>query len=266
MFPIPELRVGWHAVRTRQDGGWAEVLKIDTGRLKDLVRERCGGVPGLMCAWHERFGFEPDRATFYEWLGRERFPSTLANLLRLCACVNVDPACVIKIESTGSYKIADAMLRKALGDVGGRGVRARDVVEIFGPIAAWPASQPIKEAFGRDWTRHEFENPGGNAFYQLLRIRFPDALRPRVLHFAYRVRGTDLWRVYGFVECGSAAARLVNFFGRGQQAEDAFSSSISVETHFGEGASSFRVASLHPFTLTLETRAESETKALRFEA
>lgn len=242
------------------------MLRIDTGRLKELVRERRSGVPGLMSAWHSRFGSEPDRATFYEWIGNERFSSSLTNLLRLCACIDVDPAFIVRIDGGMSYNIADAMLRKALGDVGGRGVRARDVVDIFGPVVAWPASAPILDAFGRDWTRHEFDNPGGNAFYQRLLIRLPDATRPRILHFAYRVKGTALWRVYGFVEVGAPSARLVNFFGRCQEVEGAFPAGVVVETHFGEGACSFRVASLHPFAVELMPPGTGEATALRFEA
>lgn len=241
-------------------------MRIENGKLKALVQERCGGVAGLMNAWHVRYVSAPDRSTFYDWLGKERFSSSFANFLRLCACVDVDPAFLIRSEGKQNYNAADAMLRKALGDVGGRGVRPRDVVDIFGPIASWPASPQIIDAYGRDWLRKEFENPGRNAFYQRLRISFPDKRRPRVLHFAYRVNGSALWRVYGFVEYSSSSARLVNYFGPLKHAGDAFPDGLLIETYFGEGACSFCVASLHPFTIDLLSAAYPATSALRFEA
>jgi hypothetical protein len=215
--------------------------------------------------WAERYDRQPDRATFYDWLARDRFPGNLINFLRLCACLDADPVTIIRLEGLNGASLPDSLLHKALAGVGGRGIRASDVVALFGPMVAWPATTQIAEAFGRDWVRREFENPGGRSAYQALRISFPDDARPRALHFAYRAKRATHWRVYGFVECDVGSTRLVNFFGRTQRVEAGAADGITIETYFGEGACSFRVASLHPFGLSLLT-VPADRAALRFEA
>lgn len=240
------------------------LLTIDNDRLGHLVQQRCGGVRQLMDRWAERFDRQPDRATFYDWLARDRFPGSLRNFLRLCACLDADPVTIVRVEGLNGGSVADSLLRKALGGVGGRGIRASDVVALFGPMVAWPATTRIEEAFGRDWVHRDFENPGGRVDYQALHISFPDRARPRVVHFAYRGKRATLWRFYGFVDCDVGGARLVNLFGRTKRMEAQTADGITIETYFGEGACSFRVASLHPFDLVL-LNVPPEVAPLRFE-
>lgn len=234
-------------------------------RLMDLVRARHGGVTGLMDAWSGKFESQPDRATFYEWLQADRFPSSHVNFLRLCACLDADPACLVRVEALNGGSVADSLLHKSLFMVGGRGIRPIDIVGMFGPLKVWPSDAQILDTFGRGWYRHEFNNPGGNAAYRRLRIRFPDQLRPRVLHFAYRAQRATLWRIYGFVDCEHSHARLFNYTGAADGLDGPFPDGVPVETYFGEGACSFCVASLHPFAIEPED-PDPRDRALRFVA
>jgi hypothetical protein len=240
-------------------------LTVDTDRLKRLIEARRGGVRGLMDVWAERFDQVPDRSTFYNWLVRDRFAGSFGSYLRLCGCLDVDPVALVSLEGLNGCNPAESLLHKALGGVGGRGITAGDVVGLFGPMTVWPASPVVRAAFGRDWFRAEFKNEGGQDAYRAVRITFPDAARPRLLHFAYRGRPARLWRIYGFVQRDATETRLVNHFGPPRRCAEQPPAAVIVETYFGRGACDFCVASLHPFALEFLPHA-ADQPVLRFDA
>ena len=107
---------------------------------------------------------------------------------------------------------------------------------------------------------------------QLLPNRCASAQTPRgkfptVWHFAYRHGGAHRrdWKPFGFVRREAGHLTLFNDWGITDRARCAISDGeVAVQTWFGPGAATFRVASLHPFSLSLVKDPPPDAPAVRF--
>jgi hypothetical protein len=78
---------------------------------------------------------------------------------------------------------------------------------------------------------------------------------PAILHFAFRHGGDSHkmeWKPFGFVRRERERVTLFNDWAITDEAAcDGPDDAVCVKTWFGQGSATFRVASLHPFSLSL---------------
>ena len=232
---------------------------------QDLIISRLRGsgrsIAAIAASWPNEAA--PHRSTLLRWLKSPVLPRSARQLLGLAGALDLDPfalwafapdtfdiLCARVIRASRSRRWA--MLHPALSFL----------ADFIGPVDTWPHPEIAEEYYHRSWCTADFEHTAGRQrnFYAALAIRPPPKNQfadPQVWHFAWRdaaVRGAA-WRPYGFVEVLGSVVRLFNFSGlvdiveRPREAGPLF-----VETWFGEGAAKFRVASLHKFTLRVQSR------------
>lgn len=227
------------------------MIPINVELLDDLVHQ-LGGPTALMDEWAHRFRETPDRDTFHDWRTQPKFRSNLKSYLRLCACVDVDPIALIPSSYFDGASFGDFILMLTVGQVGGRGIKVQDIFQTFGPLQIWPSPKDIRSAFGRDWVRKYFSNTGrSQSVFEALKIEFVSAAGPRLVHFAYRVREAERWRMYGSVFLFKNEGKLIHLYGPNQNREIRTQHEIFVRTRFGEDPCEFCLASLHEFEITL---------------
>lgn len=245
-------------------------LIVNKSRVAALLHG-IGGISGLADRWGKRFGDLPDRTTLYDWTNGKRLPRSIEDILRLCACLEMDPMAALAAEGASVASVLDWLLRQSLAGLKTRGIPAAGIVDLFGPRPDWPAPGLVRAIYGSGWRHKDFLNAGQDApFYQRARIVTTAGGAPQTLHFAYRGETTELWRTYGHVTIERGQAELVHYFGPNATGSCAEDGSISVETHFGAGRCHFRIASLKPFEIDLvpnDTRDRSaNSDAVRFTA
>lgn len=217
--------------------------------LEELIRA-VGGPTALLKLWSARFPDEPSRETLYQWRNRQYFPGGVVAYLRFCACLDVDPVVLAAPKSLGETSLGDRLLSMALQPFSGRGLKATDIIALFGPRKAWPSPEMTTPYFERKWFAFEFPNPGQSySRYETLKLTVGRNTPPRVIHFAYRNGPDHHWRMYGSIMVRCNLVRLFDFFratGTSALEEDG---STFVQTRFGEGSCDFRLASLHEFAV-----------------
>lgn len=259
-------------------GGGRGVARLDAELLKRLIAQRLpGGVRELQDRWVQLpcHAGEPDvavphRATVHRW-STGQVPRTSADLLRLCAVLDVDPLCLLTLPESDAELANDGLMRAY---VHGRWEppALEFLTEFLGRRSVWPPQAIARRYFGRDWFTAEVEHDADRSanYYATLRIDASPDVRsdgPIVYHVAFRHARlfARRWLQYGFVVRHDGLVRLRHINGYVDSCRlTGRRSPTLVQTWFGPGAATFRVASLHPFSLSLLPIGDSLGPAVRF--
>jgi hypothetical protein len=235
-------------------------LTLDLSRFNNLIALRFGTARSLESNWNLKFGDAPHRETLGDWRRGKRVPGSFEIYLKLCACLDVDPVELFDTNKSRGDYLAEHLLWSVLSGLGGVGINASNLVELFGPRPDWPSNAVISKIYSRQWYRNFFKNEGSlQGHYQSVSIRLFDSTRPQVFHFAFRLPSSKLWRTYGYVSVDQESVRLVHLFGKDgtEKLEKKDQGKIMLQTHFGNGQTDFCVASLKKFSVDLvENSAE----------
>lgn len=238
--------------------------------LRDLMRSKLGGMPGIARAWPQPFSV-PDRTTLWRWFnGRSQI--TPALILPLAGTFDLDPFALFEI-TPPAYAALCRALAKGIG--AGRGTQlARDLQwlsDLVAPREDWPPNEIASRYFHRPWVVKPFRHTAQYAqnFFQRLLITAPvmKFREPQVWHFAFRGQNPSfqLWVPYGFIEKRPNQIALYHYRGNSTSVDvSAEASTFIVETWFGLGTAEFRAASIHKFDLALIDSADLALPCVRF--
>ena len=247
------------------------MLTLDNKAIITRIDDRFGGnLAAVSRSWPA--GDPPHRSTIMRWLRQETLPRSAHDLLAFCGALDLDPFALWRV-SPATFPALCARLIKASRAGSWTGLLpALSFLEPFvGPTPEWPPMNLARQYFHRDWSIHEFcHSAGGMRNYfaaisidtQASQHRHED----RVWHFAWRDDiDHALWRPYGFVRLSGSDLLLFSFNGLSAEARlEGPHAAFTVETWFGEGASVFCVASLHPFGLKINGPGDPVGPNVRF--
>ena len=235
-----------------------------------------GGMEAFLDRWHAS---DPDgedhlgRAAVYRWINGQ-LPKNSEKLMKLSAVLDIDPFALLSPGKASFREAADALLEIVQS---GRSVPAalQFVRLYFGRRRHWPPGIAWADGRRRSWHIREFEHdPFLRANYYAMFALAPLSsnprstdLGPRVFHFAFRHPGifAGRWLQYGSVQQYGLCSTLWDIHGHTEQLDRKDPEEPTrVRTWFGPGPALFRVASLHPFSLT--GPLESNDAALTFYA
>jgi hypothetical protein len=226
------------------------MLEIDLERIAAAV-ERIGGPGALEDRWAARFrDGTPSRDTFHRWRTSSPFPGPLRSYLRFCGCLDLDPVSLVPVGKLGGPGFGDWLLKRMMRPLPGRGVGPNDIMDLLGPRNPWPSPSHLQDAFGRDWYRAFFNNPGGaTTLYKRLCLSGEVGNVQQTYHVAWREGRDEFWRMYGSLILDGTLCMLIYYYGRNQKLPCEKPSQVRFLTRFGVEASEFCVCSIHPFKL-----------------
>jgi len=216
-------------------------------------------------------GDHPNNSTVYRWIKGESVPKSSDLFLRLAGLLDVDPFALIAVPDGDILAAADELLR-IVQHTFTPPSWLQFVHGFFGRQLAWPPEELATAYFNRPWHASSFTHDAAarTNFYATVVLGQPASTgRPQVFHFAYRhpTRFRARWLQFGLVRVHSRSVALHHIDGHIEQLDrSAPQEPIRVETWFGPGPALFRIASLHPFTHSLDEAANTTGKAVRFPA
>ncbi len=256
-------------------GEFLDIVTLNPMLLECLAKTR-GGVRGLLDQWQERYGDEtlPNKASLYRWIKNGAMPGNSIKLLRLCALLDVDPFCLLIPAKGISSTQAINRLLQAFNQDSWPSPSLQFLTDFFGRQTMWPPPYwaDSTNRFEYHWHTEDFEHDpklraGYYALITLVGTERTQAPRPQTFHFAYRQINQfgDRWLQYGFVVRNKSTVALTHING---QTDHCMLSEIKdptfVETWFGPGPATFRVASLHPFSIEINQPPQSPPPTVRF--
>lgn len=245
-------------------------VRLDSDLLRSLIDAQ-GGVPRLVDRWNEVEPDEsPDRSTVYRWINGTSLPKTDSDYLHLCSLLDIDPFALATTAGNDVEAVADEVLRVMQFDTPATST-FHFLRSFMGRQLQWPPRDIARVHFARDWHTKDFtHDPNVRAnYYPRILLQGTASEVPQVFHFAFRHESAFLgrWLEYGFVRSYGTLINLQHIDGRTDHMSiSSREEPVPVETWFGPGPVQFRVASLHSFSLRLETRDSDRGKAVRFPA
>ena len=232
-------------------------IALDGARVTELV-QRLGGAQALQEAWQS---FDPnghdtiDRATISRWENGQ-LPRNADRLLKLAACLDVDPLAILDLPTGDISHVAERMINMVQKVVGSP-ASLQFTRDFFGRLRQWPPQELARRYYGRNWYTREFRHDATvrQNYYETVELMCDaerEVWRPQVFHFAFRhcERWAGRWLQYGFVLVSSERVALWHIDGSNEgYSPGAPNEPARVRTHFGPGSVTFRVASLHDFQL-----------------
>jgi hypothetical protein len=253
-------------------------IPVSSDFMLDFIKQRWGGVDDFAVEWavrHEKglqkVGQPRDRGSIYRWI-KQGLPNRRDEVFGLCAALDVDPFCLIELRDDRFTRLfARERLSFLLNRPGQSKISA--LWPLVRPSAAWPDQTIAQDYFAREWHTYDFAHAALNVANCYAQIRLSTPVdqqktgQPRTYYFAYRkAAATDgLWRPYGIVRQRGGRNVALAEMGFADEQASALGSPIDVETFFGPGPASFRIASLHPFEAVVTAPSTAST-ALRFPA
>ena len=243
------------------------MLKLRHSLVRRLLREKFRGPSDLIERWPENSS-PPDRTTLWRWLKGKPLGSA-EKMLGLAVALDVDPFALIQTTKR-DFALLCNRLAQSISKSGDDplGPEQKWILDFIAPRKDWPPDLP--KYFRREWSIAPFQHNAdkGRNYYQKLAITAAPrkCAEPQIWHFAFRDPAAILpvWNPYGVLE--RTADHISLYHIRGHSASVAIPSdtvTFLVETWFGPRPAQFRVASLHPFILTLREIANG-TPCVRF--
>lgn len=206
------------------------------------------------------------------WLRGEVLPGSKERLLCLAGALDLDPCALWNFDPSTFPALCDGILAVA------RGGRWHHWKPAFGflhqlvrPSVNWPPLGIAKEYFGRSWVieEREYAPKEHRDLFQpfLIEAAGDPSGTNQIWHFAWRPRTGARWQPYGFVQLMDLTARLFAFSGAtaSEVLPPGSRRRFCVETWLGRGPAQFRIASLHPFTLTSPATSDNCAARVRFD-
>lgn len=243
-------------------------IRLDHELLGVLI-EAQGGVPTFVDGWIAAHPHESlDRSTVYRWIKGTSLPKSEQAYLRLCGLLDIDPFALALMEGAAAKSAAEEILRIFYAGTPGRSAFLF-LQQFIGRRLQWPPQDIARTYFARAWHMREFAHDPRikSNFYATITLHGSATRTPQVFHFAFRDSAAFMgrWLEYGFVRTYQTSAKLLHINGHTDQMPVAKSTDpMPIETWFGPGPAQFRVASLHPFRLTVDTTDSQRGKVLRF--
>jgi hypothetical protein len=249
------------------------MLRLHGGCIRGVIDDKYGGSISRLAA---ALSLEPppDRSTVTRWLSSDgsHFPRDEERILALAGALDVDPTALWTFDADTFPVLWPKITRAArTGKWSGLLTPLSFLRHFAEPADEWPSEPIAQRFFDRGWVVQEFSHDPRNGanFYQnvVLRTHAPRGKFPIVWHFAYRHGGVHKreWKPFGFVRREAGHLTLFNDWGITDQARCVISDEeVGVQTWFGPGAATFRVASLHPFSLTEAKEARPGVPTVRF--
>lgn len=247
-------------------------LEVDGALLRGIIGTRFQrGVDQLLEEWDARQDNfckkrPPDRSTIYRWLNGG-LPHSSHGLLTLCGLLDVDPFCVLQLESQEERNKAVEVLTLSYMHENWDQPALAYIKDFLGRQAIWPPRKLSTAFFGREWFTEDFEHdPAIRAdYYCLIELRSREGRQlkvPHVFHFSFRhpTLFGGRWLQYGIVIKTARSVTLLHINGYSDSYELCNANLARVETRFGSGPAVFRVASLHDFALEIKGEDSSQPK------
>lgn len=245
-------------------------VRLDAELVSRLVTER-GGVMAILGELIDRSSDGDSRinkATVHRWM-KGQLPKNSERLLTLAGLLDVDPFALLSADEADVSALADNML-EIVQHENATPAPLQMLRGFFGRQKEWPPQEIASTFFNRDWHTRDFEHTPQTRknFYQVIElVGHASHETPQVFHFAFQSLGrfSARWLEYGFVMRNGPKDTLRHIFGfsRHKAIVDA-EQPVSVATWFGEGAATFRVASLHEFEINLSSEDFSPARHLEF--
>ncbi len=246
-------------------------IKLDRELVTDLVAD-LGGVSAFLDAWvvgGEDGDDKIDKTTVHRWMNGQ-MPKNAKRFMRLAGVLDVDPFALLTADEDKISVAAEIML-EIVQHENAMPAPLQLLRAQFGRLKQWPPRAIAADYFGRPWQTHEFSHNAleRRNFYQAVElVGIAGSTRPQVYHFAFKSHGrfSSRWLQYGFVMRHRGGDVLRHIFGYSQRLEAGLNGPLRVNTWFGQGAATFKVASLHEFSLSLSPDQFSSREVLEFPA
>lgn len=259
-------------------------IPVNKAFVQQVISDRWGSVAELERGWAERVadGFQKtgaarDKKTIYRWL-KGGMPNDRDSIFGFAAVLGVDPLAMLDLESSKFQHLLKVEWFFFLANMASSG-KLSSLWPLVRPAVHWPNSEVSTDFYDCEWTTVEFQHLAGqvrNVYAQLCISSEPDhdeVTSHRVYYFSYKRKGArdGLWRPYGIVRkrglnaicLGHNGDMLEDATGKPTQVTVGDDGILSVETFFGPEPCHFKVACLHPFTLSIEAPSRAKN-ALRF--
>lgn len=251
---------------------------MSSGLVMELIREGFGSIDDFVVHWEERCasgrqreGRSRDRSTIYRWL-EKGLPSNKNDIFGFAAALDVDPVGIISLDHE-HFRERFGKERRFFQAGNASLSKLSAFWPIYMPGPNWPNNTLSQSFYSRNWHLEDFQhNPSvtqPNVYARiLLSTRTKLYSAPRVFHIAYkRANAWDaMWRPYGTVVGVRDSVQLLSESGDFQHISDsACPARVSFETYFGPGPAEFRIASLHPFQLSILSSSDG-SRCVRFHA
>lgn len=250
-------------------------LFVDSSLVRGLMEQDHGGIENFVESWRERDaqlgrirGLARDEKTIYGWL-QKGLPARRETIFDFFAMLGCDPISLIDITRSDFPKNFSRIRLAFL--LGGNSAGAfRYLFELYRPGCGWPNEELSQTLLGKHWeVRDHLHSAGGVVSkYAMFCCKLPkfEIARPLAFHIAYRrvLNADDLWRPYGTVIVRTDECHLIHENGFMQRkVRTSTNSPVQFQTFFGPSTLEFRVASLTPFSLSVDFPS-CDQGALRF--
>jgi hypothetical protein len=276
MAQIGKNRIATHHGQMRR---WGRGMRVPINKdlVTSLIQARFGSVDELQIEWEHRIdsriqkiGRSRDRATIYRWL-THGLPTKQDEVYGFAAAIGVDPIILLDFDEIlqGKFEREKHLFMKNIPQ---RAILA-PFWSMYRPASIWPVERLTIDYFDSNWVVREFNHDPRlrSNYYAAVYLHDRKDAGPAIpvaYHFAYRRIGArdNLWRPYGVVIGFDSNVILVAESGYQQKIFDHRSKlCVVVETFFGPGPASFRVASMNNFDLDIQTPS-TEHLCVRFVA
>jgi hypothetical protein len=248
-------------------------LRLDSDRIRELIGDRYGGSISRLAAALP-LDEPPDRSTVTRWLSSDgrHFPRDEERILALAGALDVDPTALWTFDAENFPMLWPKIVRAARTGRWSGLLKALAFFRYFADQSDdWPPQAMARRFFNREWVVNEFAHDphDGKNYYQdlVVRPRRPQGIFPTVWHLAFRHGGVRAakWQPFGFVRRDAHRVALFNDWAITDEAPTTpADQDLCIRTWFGQGAATFRIASLHPFTLSIPKGEQAGLPTVHF--
>jgi hypothetical protein len=250
------------------------MLRLDGPRIRGAIDERYGGSISRLAS---ALTLEPppDRSTVTRWLTSDgsHFPRNEERILALAGALDIDPTALWTFDTESFPVLWPKIVRAARSGKWSGLLNSLSFLRHFADATEqWPPQAVASRFFDRPWTQHDLvHDPAHGANYYrnvILRPTSRTEKFPRVWHFASRYIGGAPrrdWRPIGFVRREPDMVTLFSDFAMTEQClcvPD--SEEVCVQLWHGQGSEVFRIASLHPFDVSVVDQPRDDVPLVRF--
>lgn len=245
-----------------RNAGWGRAVRLylQNAAVRPYVDDVFGGLPNFVKAWKEKSGEARGATVVYDWI-KNGLPNQAGTVLDFFGMLDIDPLAALDFDRSQILtKFAELRYGFLMAKVfsSDRFRSFEPLFELYYPGPTWPNAERLRQHYRHDWHTVEFahqpeKNDGGR--YAAISIEFSEDVPPScplAIHIAYQhgLSRDDLWRPFGSIVHRLGQNHL--FHENGHRQEEAWSSfgTMRFETYYGPSPVSFKLASVHPFSVS----------------